>query len=222
MKGWLMMKYRTFITAAVLCIMACCSVYAAETDKVYITGEVKDGVYTNRAIGAEIYLDDSWRILSMKEIAALNSAALKSIENLSSPTLEELTNGDLPVLYAVTEDFADSINITITNIGAGVGDFLADPDSRAILDEMMEDMAKNMREANSAMGVNSTVNTIRVNFAGAERAGLSVKTMVTETRPMYQKQIMCFKGEYLFQVTVNSKNRDITDDILSMFRRTED
>ena len=216
------MKYRRFITAAVICIMLCCSVCAAETDKAYITGEIKDGTYTNRAIGVEVHFDDNWRVLSMKEIAALDSSALKSIENVSSPTLEELTNGDLPVLYVTTENFADTINITVTNIGAGVGDFLADSDSRAFLDGMMEDMAKSMREANSAMGVNSTVNTIRVNFAGAERAGLSIKTMVTETKPMYQKQIMCFKGEYLFQVTVNSKNRDITDELLAMFRKIDE
>ena len=216
------MKYRRFITAAVICIMMCCSVCAAETDKAYITGEIKDGTYTNRAIGVEVHFDDNWRVLSMKEIAALDSSALKSIENVSSPTLEELTNGDLPVLYVTTENFADTINITVTNIGAGVGDFLAVPDSRAFLDGMMEDMAKSMREANSAMGVNSTVNTIRVNFAGAERAGLSIKTMVTETKPMYQKQIMCFKGEYMFQVTVNSKNRDITDELLAMFRKIDE
>ena len=216
------MKYRRFITGAVICIMLCCSVCAADTDKAYITGEIKDGTYTNRAIGVEVHFDDNWRVLSMKEIAALDASALKSIENVSSPTLEELTNGDLPVLYVTTENFADTINITVTNIGAGVGDFLADPDSRAFLDGMMEDMAKSMREANSAMGVNSTVNTIRVNFAGAERAGLSIKTMVTETKPMYQKQIMCFKGEYLFQVTVNSKNRDITDELLAMFRKIDE
>ena len=202
--------------------MMSCPVCAAETDKAYITGGIKDGIYTNHAIGVKVHFDDNWHVLSMKDIAALDASALKSIENLSSPTLEELTDGDIPVLYVVTDNFADSINITVTNIGAGIGDFLADPDSRAILDDMMEDMAKSMREANSAMGLDSTVNTIRVNFAGSARAGLSVKTMVTETRPMYQKQIMCFKGEYMFQVTVNSKNRDITDELLAMFRKIDE
>ena len=76
------MKYRVCLLAAIACLVVYFSAYAADPDDAYYTGEVKDGVYTNRALGAEAYFDDNWHIISREDIAQMMRITISK-----SPTL---------------------------------------------------------------------------------------------------------------------------------------
>ncbi|MBQ7214526.1 MAG: hypothetical protein IJS39_00910 [Synergistaceae bacterium] len=214
------MKYRMYLSVAAVFLMVLCSAYASHaSDSVYLAGEFKDGVYTNGALGTEAHFGSQWTALSPQEIAAIDAEVGKLLANSSSLTVEELMNMELPVFYMVTPDAADRVYMTVSNVGSAIVSVMTDPDTKAVVNSIMEDMADALRKNNSAMGLETTVNTIWTNFLGSERPCLYVKTMVSSTKPMYQKQVMCFKGEHHFQVTVESMNRDITDELLAMFQK---
>ncbi len=73
--------------------------YHAYTDpKTDIYGEVKDGVYTNKTLGAEAYFNDKWQILSSEEIAVL----MGYVSTL--PTSKDMENIESPSFYAASKD----------------------------------------------------------------------------------------------------------------------
>ena len=71
----------------------------------------------------------------------------------------------------------------------------------------------------SHIGLETAANAMWINFLGSERLCLHVKTMISDTESMYQKQVMCFKWEHQFTVTVESMNRDITEELLAVFQK---
>ena len=213
------MKRFCCVLAVAVCLAVMCPAFASDSDYTYLTGKFEDGVYTNQTLGAEAHFGGNWHALSRKDIAALDAAASQSMANLSYPTLEELTNGELPVFYVVTNDFSDRVYISISNVGAVFVDFMTNPDIKAVADGIIKDIADGIVKNNADMGLESEGKAIRMNFLGAEQPGLYIKTTVDKRATMYQKQIMCFKDKYQFIITVESMRRDITDELLAMFKK---
>ncbi len=103
------MKYPVYLAL-------CCPVYGVESGGEYLSGEFRDGVYTNLALGAEAKLGSEWTALSHREIAALDSAATKLMADSSSPSLEELMNAELPVFYVMKPDMSQRVYMTVSQI----------------------------------------------------------------------------------------------------------
>ena len=208
------MKYRAYFLAAIACLVICCSACAEEADTAYYTGEVKDGVYINRAIGAEAYFDDNWRVLSQKDIAALMGLAASS-----SPTLEELVKRNMPVFVVAAKDGTANVNIVIVKVGAQMMELLSDPDS-VFMDMFIGGAEQGVSKMYTEMGVKDfTVERIKTKFLGTEHPGVFSKAQVNQLITQYQKQVVCFSGEYAITLTVTSLVTDKTDDMLAMFRK---
>lgn len=122
----------------------------------------------------------------------------------------------------MSKDHSANINITVSKVGAAVVDLMTSTEGKIIRNGIMEDIADGIRKNNSAMGVESFIDVISVMFLGIERPSLHITTMVSTDRPMYQKQIMCFKDEYMFSVSVTSMKRDLTDDLIKKFHELSD
>lgn len=210
------MKYRMYLLVMAVCLVVCCPVFAADSDNAYIIGEVKDGVYTNRAMGAEAHFGDDWYIMSREEIAMV-----MGITTSLSPTLEELTNGNTPVFYAIMRNGQANLNITIANIGSA-GKLLTDPDS-VFMNIFMENVSQNLAKVYTEMGAeNFKLTRIKTSFLGSEYPGFYMTSTINKSVTQYQKQVFCIKGEYEFIVTSSSTVNDITDDALAMFRKISD
>lgn len=213
------MKYRAYLCVLVICLALCCPVFAAETDDAYFTGEVKDGLYINRALGAEAYFDDNWRVLSQKDIAAVMGLAASS-----SPTLEELMQKHIPVFMVVTKDGTANINIVLVKLGAQIAEILINAgEDSALMDMYIGGAVQGVSKSYTEMGLKDfTVERAKVKFLGSEHPGVSSTAQIHQIIPQYQKQVMCFSGEYAVTMTVTSLGSDRTDDILAMFRKITD
>ena len=60
---------------------------------------------------------------------------------------------------------------------------------------------------------------VKLKFLGTEGEGFSITSKVAGTVTMYQKMAICIRGEYGYNITATSIGYDITDNLLSMFRR---
>ena len=209
------MKYRAYFLAAIACLVVCFSAYAVESDDAYILGEVKN-VYTNRALGAEAHFDDNWRILSRTEIAQLMGLAASS-----SPSLEELAKGNMPVFLVAAKDGTANINIVIVKLGAQIAEILINAETDSVFVDMyMDGAAQGVSKTYTEMGVNDfTVERIKTTFLGSEHPGVFSTAKIHELITQYQKQVVCFSGEYAITLTATSLGIDKTDDMLAMFRK---
>lgn len=206
------MKYRALLPAVLVCFIACFSAYAFGSEDVYILGETKDEIYTNFALGIEGNFA-GWRILSSKEIAALLGSA-----SSSSPTFEQYTNGSVPVFAAVAGDGFTNVNIVITHLGAETVKLLSDPDG-TFMDIFMDRSAQGLRQANAEMGADDlSVERVKARFAGEDYPGLFMQARF-KSIVQYQKQAICIKGEYQYTITATCIGKDITDDVLAVFRK---
>ena len=210
------MKYRAYFLAAIACLVVCFSAYAVETDDAYYTGEVKDRVYVNRALGAEAYFDDNWRILSKKEIAQVMGLAAAS-----SPSLEEIAKGNMPVFLVGAKDGTANINIVIVKLGAQIAELLMNAEIDSVfMDMYMGGATQGVSKTYTEMGVNDfTVERMKTNFLGSEHPGVFSTAKIHELITQYQKQVVCFSGEYAITLTATSIGTDKTDDMLAMFRK---
>ena len=210
------MKYRVYLLAAIACLVVCFSTYAVESDDAYIIGEVKDRIYTNRALGVEAYFADNWRIISREDIAKIMGIAVSN-----SPTLEELTQGNVPVFLVAAKDGMTNINIVVVKMGAQMIDLLADPDS-VFMDIYMGGATQGVSKSYTEMGMKDfTVERIKTTFIGSEHPGVFSTVKLNPSITQYQKQVMCFSGEYAFTLTATSIGSDKTDDLLAMFRKID-
>ena len=202
-----------FALFAVICLIVCCPAYADESDYTQITGEIKDGLYINRTLGAEAYFDENWRVLSRKDIATLTGAAASD-----SPALEELTSGAMPVFCVSTKDGRANINITVIHLGVSAS-LLSDPDS-VFMDMFAESARNGAANVLTEMGIKDfTAERMKTSFLGEEYHSVYSTSKLNGFINQYQKLVICIRGEYSITVTATSLGRDAIDEMLSMFRR---
>ncbi|MBQ7170113.1 MAG: hypothetical protein IJR63_09470 [Synergistaceae bacterium] len=205
-----MRKFRAVLI--VLALLLCQSAFAA--DESYIIGRVRNGMYTNQSLGVRAYFGENWKILSRREIARLNGVVMSA-----SPTLAELTNGKVPSFCAVTADNTAIVTIEITNLGV-MGSAVVSESVNEELDALIRQISGKLSQAYSEMGYTDVkIDRANVTFTGRKYPGIIV-TAKAKGVPLYQKQAVCIKGEYCYQVTATSTRLDITDKLLGMFRRT--
>ena len=205
------MKYRVWALIVVVCLAACCPVYAEDSSE-YLKGKITDGIYVNEAMGVKAYFGENWRILSDREISLMMGAA-----NSISPTIEELTNGNRPVFYVMTKDGRANINLTIGNLGV-MGGAMAAASKDVFIDMTLDIVAENLKKTYSEMGFNDiSIERVKMSFLGSKCDGVYVTVKVNDTMSMYQKLPMFVKGEYAFSLNVTSVGYDITDNLLAMF-----
>lgn len=180
--------------------------------KTEIYGEVKDGVYRNKTLGAEAYFSENWQIFSREQIAALMGNAAESSE-----TLRNMEGVQTPTFYAASTDGLANINIVVNNIGV-IGHMMTPEYEKTAADEIFKNAADNIKKIYSEMGVEeSDLKQTEVNFTGRKHHGFYYSSK-TKGVSMYQKQVVCFRGEYMYMITATSVVADITDNLLGMFK----
>ena len=182
-------------------------------------GEMKDGTYTNKILGAEIYFSDNWKVLSSDA-----QEDIKSKASSMSQTYKEITeNNDQSqaILHVEAKDGSANVVIALMNMGVfGIAfSRTSGNELKELLDPVLDLTANTVSKAYKEMGFNDCVTDKQtVNFLGTEYPCLHIIVKMNGIDILHQKQVICLRGEYGYMVTVTSVLYDITDDLLSMFR----
>ena len=203
---------KKFMLVVAFCVALCGAAAAEEADDVL--GESRDGVYTNKVMGAEAKFGKDWKIFSRNEIAAIGGAV-----SSTSPTAKEMLEKSMTFFLAATLDGTRNINITADEINT-MGKALI-VESKDLFVEMHMNMAmEGMRSANSANDLEDfVVERDSVNFLDEQRPAVRM-TGTYRKIPMYQKQVMFLAENYILNITATSVGKDRTDEMLSMFHKT--
>ena len=203
---------KLYAVSAVIVLLLCQSAFAA--DESYIIGRVRNGTYTNQSLGARAYFGENWIISSLKEIAEDNGVTLSD-----SPTLSELTNGDMPVFFAKATDGTANISVMVINLGV-MGSEVVSKSVNELIDLLIKYSSESFSRAYEAMGFKGfKMKRANVKFLGKKYPGVTVNAQL-EGINVYVKQAICIKGEYSYHITATSAGLDMTDKLLAMFRRT--
>ena len=205
-----MRKIYLSLIILVLVFVNVSSLYAAGNSDIY--GEFKNGVYTNKILGAEAYFSENWRILSSEEIEKIMGAV-----SSKSSTLKD-QNPQIPSFYAAAKDGSANINIVITNMGV-MGRAITPERTKEFVDQVLDNIAGTLEKIFSELGAEDYKNEkISVNFLGSKNYGMYSVSEVNGVK-MYQKEIILPRGEYAYMLTATSIFFDITDDLLNMFHK---
>ena len=172
-----------------------------------IKGTMKNGTYVNEIIKIKAHFNDDWKILSQEEIAKI-MGYVKS----SSPTFEELTQGTMPVFYAMTKDGLANVNIILNDVeGARPTD--------TIIKMGLNSAIKSLKKMYSEMGIKkSNYEVTKIKFLGQDCWGFQGSAS-NERTVIYQKQVTYFTDDYGCNISVTSVGIDFTDEILEIFSR---
>ena len=202
--------YLSLIILVLLFVNASC-LYAAGNSNIY--GEVENGLYTNKNLGAEAYFSENWHILSREEIEKIMGVA-----SSKSSTLKDMNdvNPQTPSFYAAAKDGSANINILVINLGV-IGRSVTPERTKEFVDQIIDNAADTMKKIFAEMGaIDYTTKKIDVDFLGSKNYGMYSVSELNGLK-MYQKEIILPRGEYAYIITATSMFFDITDDLLAMF-----
>ena len=202
--------------AAVLAlVLVLCALPVWGTDSEDILGEIDGSIYRNMVMGAEAKFGDKWRLLSREEIAALAGAV-----SSTSPGVKEILEKNIPLFVAMAGGGIMNVNITIDSIN-DAGRALIATSRDLFADLFMDRAAEGMKRSNEQQGLeDSVIKKITVRFLDEECPALSM-TATYRKVPMFQKQVMFLTNNYIFNVTATSVASDKTDEILSLFLKSD-
>ena len=79
-----------------------------------------------------------------------------------------------------------------------------------------------MMSATAEMGAKDVnVERVKTRFLGEDYPGLFMTARLNKTIEQYQKQAICTKGEYQYTFTATCIGKDLTDNVLSIFRKID-
>ena len=178
-----------------ICLAVCGSAYAED-----FAGEFKNGIYTNSALGAEAYLGDNWRVLSRDETAKVAEAST--------------------VFYAMLRDGSARLDINV-NVMESSDKGLAESADK-LVDAHIASLSEKMSKAYSNSGFKDfKVERTKCTFLGSECSCLYIALKADAFINVYHKIAVCVRGRYVFYVGAVSMEEDITDMLLSTFRKPE-
>ncbi|MBQ7221259.1 MAG: hypothetical protein IJS28_09795 [Synergistaceae bacterium] len=123
------------------------------------------------------------------------------------------------MFYVRTNDWSANINMTVSNLGI-FGEAIVSMSGDKFMDELMKYLSGVLSKAYTEMGAQDfRLERVKLKFLGTEGEGFSITSKVAGTVTMYQKMAICIRGEYGYNITATSIGYDITDNLLSMFRR---
>jgi hypothetical protein len=200
------------ISCFIIVFMLAGQSYGAAGKEFY--GEMKDGTYTNKILGAEIHFSDNWKVLSsdaQKDIHSKASSMSKTYKDITENNDQSQT-----ILHVEANDGSANVVIALMNMGVfGI----AFSRTKELLDPILDLTANNVSKMYKEMGFNECVTDKQtVNFLGTEYPCLHIIVKMNGIDILHQKEVMCLSGEYGYMVTVTSVLYDITDDLLNMFR----
>ena len=205
-----MKRFSALVFALVLAALP-----ALGSDSPEVLGEVADGVYTNKVMGAEAKFSGKWRVLSREEIAVIAGAA-----STLSPEEKEIMESSLPIFAAVYGDGIMNINITTDKI-SDIGKAVIEASSDLFVKMFQDRAAESIRNSNEGPDTEDLkVEKVTLLFLGEECPGAAV-TSKYRGIPMYQKQAMLITENYIFNVTATSIIEDKTDYMLSLFLKSD-
>ena len=208
-----MFMKKVFLVVAVCAALFAVPALALESED--ILGENNNGVYTNKVMGAEAKFSKDWKIFTPREIAALTGAI-----SSTTPTAKEILENNSPFFLAITGDGMSNINITADTLNPTGKALIAE--SRDLFVEIRMNVAvEGIRRANSANKLeNVAIERVSVNFLD-EKCPAVLVTGTYRDITMYQKQVMFLTENYIFNVTATSVGKDRTEDMLSLFRKSD-
>ena len=180
-----------------------------------VMGEIRGTSYLNKAMGAEASFNNGWRLMGVKEASALVGAVVKDV-----PSLAQVLKSNIPVFVAMAQDGTANLTVNVGKISVAETLMIA-ASKDAFVNEYYDRASADLIKSYAAMGFTDVRNTKEaVRFLGQEHPGMRI-TSRTQNGPMYQKQVLYFTDDYLFNITATSRLFDVTDELLDMFKASE-
>ncbi len=177
------------------------------------TGTVENYTYSNEFFGIGCELDDTWKILSDEEKAALSGLTFDMMEEggMGNSDRIAMENGNYVFdFFAQKNDNSAVVNMSVGNIGVLYGTVLTE---EGYIDATTERIVESL-EATGYENVASEKTTIT--FAGTEHAALNVYGE-SAGMSIYQTLVALRKGVYVGTVTFTTANEDTTGDLAALF-----
>lgn len=183
-----------------------CESYAYDSADIY--GEMKDGRYTNKVLGAEAYFGKGWNIISREELSIQMGKAAGS-----SSFLGKLKDAAETSLIFIASDKKGTLGIII-----GFAEIKTESSDK-FAENVINGINKNSPKLFSEMGITDySCENITADFLDSECPGVMV-VLTRGNAVLYQKEIVYITGRYCFVLNASSLNYDETDKILSMFQK---
>lgn len=183
-----------------------CESYAYDLADIY--GEMKEGRYTNKVLGAEAYFGESWNITSREELSIRMRKAAGS-----SSFLGELKDAAETSLIFIASDKKRTSGVII-----GFAEIETESSDK-FAEKIIDGINRNSPKLFSEMGITDyTCENITADFLDSECPGVMAVLMYGNA-VLYQKEIIYVTGRYCFVLNASSLNYNETDKILLMFQK---